>query len=156
MTTSLRKSEFINQRNNHLLDHTPTVSLRTYYFNNMIKIGDILDSLFLPEPSIYPERVQPQSARTVRHCPQHYEARRESTENKTENMNCIIKTEASWNERKCPNVEIRNGVICAFERRKTPETNTYRSRKRKGVKGEERKEKEVNDSVGVELGNKSK
>lgn len=76
-------------------------------------------------------------------------------------MKCVIKREPFWNTDKCPNVEVRNGMICAFERKKPRKeeglvscATNCRGRKNKG---EQRKEGvNVSDTEEVTAKEKSK
>lgn len=130
----------------------------------MIKIKDLLDFSSLPAPSTFRVHAPPQSTRTVHHRPPHYEATRESARVKQDGGK-IVKTEATWKEGRCPNVVIKNGKICAFERRLNRDEETssnyrdtnYKDTMRKASKEEtnERKKK-VKDAASGGVEDKSK
>ena len=81
----------------------------------MIKIGDLLDFSSPLAASMPPGSVLPQLTGTVHHRPSHYEPSEARRHRERKSSNPIpsrrIKVEDSEEER-CPNVVVRNGVIC--------------------------------------------
>ncbi len=106
-----------------------------------LKIGDLLDFSSPLAASMAPGNVPPQLTGTVHHRPSHYQPSETRQHRDGKSTNQIsrrqIKVERETEEDKCPNVVVRNGVICTPYRAAKAEGSEVCDVKEGTMKGQE-------------------